>query len=128
MENHRPVLMIGETAVTPAPGAFLQALRSVEREMAKRVVDHLAPCARVADLFCGHGAFALRLAESSSVLAAEQEGAALEALHEAWRGASGKLRPVEVQQRDLFRRPVMATELKKCTGVVFDPPRAGAQA
>ena len=28
----------------------------------------------------------------------------------------------------LFLRPVMAAELKKINGVVFDPPRAGAQA
>ncbi|MFM8754872.1 MAG: hypothetical protein ACKODL_09345 [Phenylobacterium sp.] len=28
--------------------------------------------------------------------------------------------------RDLFRRPVLALELKRVDAVVFDPPRAGA--
>src|SRR5262249_162060 len=38
------------------------------------------------------------------------------------------LKPVVTEVRDLFRRPLIATELKRYDGVVFDPPRQGAEA
>ncbi|MGB6539826.1 MAG: RNA methyltransferase, partial [Xanthobacteraceae bacterium] len=38
------------------------------------------------------------------------------------------LKPVDVETRDLFRRPLTAAELKRFDTVVFDPPRQGAQA
>lgn len=31
------------------------------------------------------------------------------------------------EKRDLFRRPLMAKELNSFDGLVFDPPRAGAE-
>ena len=36
------------------------------------------------------------------------------------------LKSITAEARDLVRRPVLATELKKTDAVVFDPPRAGA--
>ena len=33
-----------------------------------------------------------------------------------------------MERRDLFRRPVLASEMKKFDALVFDPPRAGAKA
>ena len=38
------------------------------------------------------------------------------------------LKPIAAEARDLFRRPVLAQELKGIQAVVFDPPRAGAEA
>lgn len=32
-----------------------------------------------------------------------------------------------MEKRDLFRRPMMVSELKNYDAVVFDPPRAGAE-
>jgi 23S rRNA (uracil1939-C5)-methyltransferase len=37
------------------------------------------------------------------------------------------LKSITAEARDLFRRPVLAQELKKIDAVVFDPPRAGAE-
>jgi 23S rRNA (uracil1939-C5)-methyltransferase len=34
---------------------------------------------------------------------------------------------MEVEHRDLYRRPLDARELKRFDGVVIDPPRAGAE-
>jgi 23S rRNA (uracil1939-C5)-methyltransferase len=34
---------------------------------------------------------------------------------------------VTIERRDLFRRPLMTSELKVYDAVVFDPPRAGAE-
>jgi 23S rRNA (uracil1939-C5)-methyltransferase len=38
------------------------------------------------------------------------------------------LKPIAAEVRDLFRRPLVAAELKSFDAVVFDPPRQGAEA
>ncbi len=59
--------------------------------------------------------------------AVESDEKAVKALDAAARGTQG-LKPVSVERRDLFRRPLMTAELKAYDAVVFDPPRAGAEA
>jgi 23S rRNA (uracil1939-C5)-methyltransferase len=89
----------------------------------------LAYCGRgtsAADLFAGVGPFALRLAERMRVHAVDDDELALAALQRAAATTSG-LKPVTVERRDLFRRPLTATELKRYDVVVFDPPRQGAE-
>ena len=80
---------------------------------------------KVADLFCGAGTFTFPLADIAPVLAADSSPEAIAALKAGLPTAPG-LKPVDAQARDLFRRPVLAAELKKIDVVVFDPPRAGA--
>ena len=134
VEREAPLLRFGPVAVVPPPGAFVQAVEGAEAAMAELVTDHLAPCRRVADLFSGSGAFALRLAGRAAVHAVEGEAAPLRALDRAWRAAEG-LRRVTTERRDLDRRPLTVAELdglhapgaKPFDGVVFDPPRAGAE-
>ena len=109
------------------PGAFLQATAEGEAALAKLVLEHVGEAKRVADLFCGIGTFALRLAERARVSAADSEAAAVKALQQA-AAKTGGLKPVEAATRDLFRRPFMAAELKGFDAVVFDPPRQGAEA
>jgi 23S rRNA (uracil1939-C5)-methyltransferase len=123
----RPRVMFGTVAVEPPPGAFLQATADAEQAMASLVLRHLAGAKRVADLFAGCGTFALRLAAGAEVLAAESDAASLDALDRAFRGAGGTLRRVTAEKRDLFRRPLTVAELDRLDGVVFDPPRAGAE-
>jgi 23S rRNA (uracil1939-C5)-methyltransferase len=126
VETRKPTLSIGGIAVAPPPGAFIQAVASAEEAMAALVTEHLLPCKATADLFCGIGTFALRLARASSVLAVETDANALAALDQGRRGVPG-LKQITAERRDLFRRPVTARELAKVTGLVFDPPRAGAE-
>ena len=126
VETRKPTLSIGGIAVAPPPGAFIQAVASAEEAMAALVTEHLLPCKATADLFCGIGTFALRLARTSSVLADETPANALAALDQGRRGVPG-LKQITAERRDLFRRPVTARELAKVTGLVFDPPRAGAE-
>jgi 23S rRNA (uracil1939-C5)-methyltransferase len=123
----QPLLTIGRASVPLPPGAFLQATAEGEAALARLAVTHAANAKRVADLFCGIGTFALRLAERARVVAADSEAAAIEALKKGAAGASG-LKPIEAMTRDLFRRPLAASELKNFDAVVFDPPRQGAEA
>jgi len=120
-------IAIGARFVAMPPGVFLQATLAGEDALAARVLAAAKGAKKAADLFCGLGAFALRLAEKSSVAAFDSDAASVEALSEAVRAASS-LKPVTAQARDLFRRPLTRAELGDYDLVVFDPPRAGAQA
>ncbi|MFZ2100302.1 MAG: TRAM domain-containing protein, partial [Oricola sp.] len=125
----RPVVMFGDVSVSPPSGAFLQAVPAMEDVMADLVTGHMAKSKRVADLFAGCGTFALRIAKASTVHAVEGDAAAVAALDRAFRENPDKrLRPVTVERRDLVRRPLTAHEMRHFDGVVFDPPRAGAEA
>ena len=127
VERQRPQLRIGTAMVDPPPGAFLQATAVGEAAISKRVLEGLAGAKRVADLFTGIGTFALRIAEKAEVTAVDTEGPALAALDRAAR-ATPSLRPITIETRDLFSRPLNADELKRFDAVVLDPPRAGAEA
>lgn len=126
IERRAPVLKIGRTEVVPPPGAFLQATEAGEEILAAKVSENLAGARRIADLFAGIGTFSLRLAERAHVHAVDADEAALAALARAARAAPD-LRPVTVEPRDLFRRPLAKDEFARFDAVVFDPPRAGAE-
>jgi 23S rRNA (uracil1939-C5)-methyltransferase len=126
IEKEPPQLRFGDVAVNPPPGGFVQASEVAEALMGDLVTGHLKKAKRVVDLFSGSGTFALRLAANSHVHAVESDAAALAALDRAARHAQG-IKPVSVERRDLFRRPLMVSELKTYQGLAFDPPRAGAE-
>jgi 23S rRNA (uracil1939-C5)-methyltransferase len=122
-----PVVRFGAASVALPPGAFLQAVAEAEAAMAADAVDAVSGARRVADLFCGLGAFTFRLAETTAVHGVDSSGEAIRALQAAVGAASG-LKTVTAETRDLDRRPVLASELKRFDAAVFDPPRAGAVA
>ncbi|ODT15562.1 MAG: RNA methyltransferase [Mesorhizobium sp. SCN 65-12] len=126
IEPKKPVVQFGSVAVAVPSGAFLQATEAAEQTMADLVGKHLSRAKKVADLFSGCGSFALRLAAKSEVHAVEADAPALAALDHAFRFASG-LKRVTSERRDLFRRPLTFKELNVFDGLVFDPPRAGAE-
>jgi 23S rRNA (uracil1939-C5)-methyltransferase len=123
----RPVLTLDGIAVTPPPGAFLQATEEGERALRRAVALAIGDAARVADLFAGIGTFALPLSRRAEVHAVESDAAMTEALVAAWRAAGG-LKRLTAETRDLFRRPLEPDELAAFDAVVIDPPRAGAEA
>jgi 23S rRNA (uracil1939-C5)-methyltransferase len=125
--RNAPEIVIGGATVTLPPGSFLQATVAGEETLAALVLEHCKPARHVADLFCGVGPFALRLAGKSRVSAFDSDAASVAALQKAASSTPG-LRPVKGQTRDLFRRPLVPQELRDFDAVVFDPPRQGAQA
>jgi 23S rRNA (uracil1939-C5)-methyltransferase len=122
-----PTISIGAATVTLPPGSFLQATVAGEATLAAQVSDHCKRSKSIADLFCGVGPFALRLAAKSRVSAFDSDAASIAALQKAAAATPG-LKPVRAEARDLFRRPLVPQELRDVDAVVFDPPRQGAQA
>jgi 23S rRNA (uracil1939-C5)-methyltransferase len=112
----------------PAPGGFLQATEAGQAALTALVVEALAPrTKKVADLFSGCGPLALAMAARAAVHAVEGEASALAGLERSARAGTG-LKRITTERRDLFRRPLLPLELNAYDAVVFDPPRAGAEA
>ena len=103
--------------VTFPHGAFLQATEDGEAALVAGVSEAIAGAQAVADLFAGLGTFALA---NGSIYAAEAGRDAAMALKRAAPG-------MEVEHRDLYRRPLDAVELSRFDAVILDPPRAGAE-
>jgi 23S rRNA (uracil1939-C5)-methyltransferase len=121
-----PTITIGRAHVALPPGVFLQATAAGEQTLARLVASHIGNAKSVADLFCGIGPFALRLAERARIAAFDSDAPAIAALKQATNMTPG-LKPIETETRDLFRRPLVPPELKRFGAVVFDPPRQGAE-
>ena len=119
------IVRFGAASVALPPGGFLQAVEAAEAALAGFACEALAGADRVADLYCGAGAFTFRLAEQASVLALDGSASAIGALRGAIAGAGG-LKQITAEARDLVRRPLLAMEMKRLDAAVFDPPRAGA--
>jgi 23S rRNA (uracil1939-C5)-methyltransferase len=122
-----PAVPMGRANVELPIGSFLQATEAAELALADYVLTGVGKAKKVADLFCGVGPFALRIAETRPVYAADSDKAGIAALDKARRYAKG-LREVTAKSRDLFRDPLTQFELNDFDAVVLDPPRAGAEA
>jgi 23S rRNA (uracil1939-C5)-methyltransferase len=120
-----PWVTCGDVPVDLPPRAFLQASADAEAAMAAIAVEALGKARKVADLFCGLGAFSFALARKAAVTAIEIDRRLIAALELAARHAQG-LKPIRTLVRDLMREPLSPPELKDFDAVLFDPPRAGA--
>jgi len=127
LQTQPPIVEMGRARVELPPGSFLQATAAAETILADYVITAVGKAKSVADLFCGIGPFALRLAERAPVFAADSDRAGIAALDKTRRHAKG-LRDITAKARDLFRDPLTRFELDPFDVVVLDPPRAGAQA
>ena len=108
---------LGGTAVALPSGAFLQATADGEAALVASVREAIGDAQRPIDLFAGLGTFALSV--GGRVTAAEAARDAALALMTAARN-------VEVQHRDLYRRPLDSAELAAFDAIILDPPRSGA--
>ncbi len=122
-----PQIRFGKASVDLPPQTFLQPTREGEAALQNLVRAAIGKSGNIADLFAGCGTFALPLAEHARVHAVELDRSALTALERAARNTPG-LKPVTIESRDLFKRPLTAPELAPFDCVVLDPPRAGAAA
>lgn len=123
----RPAVSMGRAEVALPPVSFLQATAAGEERLAQLVIEGVGKAKSVADLFCGLGPFALRLAERSQVTGFDSDRPAIASLAAAAKATAG-IKPLAAMLRDLFREPLVPGELAAFDAVVFDPPRAGAEA
>ena len=121
-------IALSGVAVTPAPGAFLQASPEGEQAIITAMLAglpaKLAGRGRIADLHAGFGTLSLALARRGRVTAFESDSAAVAALANA--AAKAGL-PLAATRRDLVRQPLTVAELAPFAAVVLDPPYAGAE-
>ena len=122
-----PALTFGPADVIIPPGVFVQAVADAEARMAALIVTALGKVKMVVDLFCGVGAFTFPLAARAKVLAFDSDAAAIAAVIAGAKTARG-VKPIAARVRDLYSEPLSALELNETGAVIFDPPRAGADA
>lgn len=121
-----PLQTFAGVKVVPPAGAFLQASKEGEAALSAGAVEAMGDAKNIIDLFAGCGTLTFPLSRHASVTAIEGDREMVETLDAAWRGSQGTKR-VTTLRRDLFRDPVLASELNGFDGVVIDPPRAGAK-
>jgi len=117
-EPHPARVTLSGLAVGFPTGAFLQATDDGETALVECVRECVGQTRPVADLFAGLGTFSLASGAAYAAEAARDSAAALKA-------AAPNM---NVEHRDLYRRPLDAEELSGFGRVVLDPPRAGARA
>jgi 23S rRNA (uracil1939-C5)-methyltransferase len=122
-----PRVKMGNAIVAVPAGAFLQATRAGEEALVAKVLEWTKGAKHVADLFAGIGTFALRLKETAQVTAIESDLAAVAAMKQAGDSLAGG-KTLTAIARDLYRAPLTPHEMKGIDAIVFDPPRAGAEA
>lgn len=121
----QPIVKLGKAKVALPPETFLQPTHEGEVVLQDFVRDTLAGAKKIADLFCGTGTFTFPLAEKAQIRAFELEPAMLDALASAAK-ATGGLKPITTEKRNLFKRPLTMFECNSYDAVCLDPPRAGA--
>ena len=118
-----PVVDMAGVPVEIPAGCFLQPSAQGQDALTQRVAALTAKSKNLADLFCGAGTFSLALLKKKrKILACDTAAASLRALFKASQGR------VRVEERDLFKTPLLFDELNAFDTVVLDPPRAGAKA
>ena len=121
-EPEPTTVTLGGVPVPFPPGGFLQATPEGEAALVAAVLEAVSTPAATADLFAGLGTFALAL--PGRVYAAEGARDAIGSLKAA---ANANQRLIFGEHRDLYRRPLIPSELDRFDAVVLDPPRAGAR-
>lgn len=136
-----PVVELAGASVPLSPAPFLQAtedgeaaltafVRGVIADAVAAPSKHTSGAARAYDLFAGVGTFTFELAKQYPTIAVEADAKALANLKAGRDGSAQKMRlkGIALEEKDLFKQPIMLDALADADVVLFDPPRAGAKA
>jgi len=124
MIERRPLhARFGALEVALPPLGFQQPTPAGEAALVAAVLEALPAAGRFADLFAGSGTFSGPMLARGAVDAFENAAPAVRALDDARYGL-----PLKAIRRDLYREPLARDEAGRYEAIVFDPPRAGAEA
>ena len=129
IEKSKPFIKAGGYEVFIPAGTFLQPSGEGQEALAGLVLRYLSETkGRIADLFCGVGTFSYMLAslQGVQITAVDSSAPLLKGFQESLN--RNQITNVKIINKNLFKYPLSADELKDFTAVVFDPPRAGAKA
>ena len=129
IEKTPPFITIGGYRVLIPAGTFLQPSAAGEKALSGLVQKYLGDTTgNIADLFCGVGTFSYPLSNNikNKITAADSSAELLAGFQKTVNAHS--IPNIKIVQKNLFKYPFDAAELKNFTAVVFDPPRAGAGA
>lgn len=129
VEKVKPYVKMGNYEIYVPAGTFLQPSKQGQETLGNLVLKYLKDVkGHIADLFCGVGTFSYLLAQNPSVkiTAADSSKSLLQGFKESV--CKNRITNIDVINKNLFKYPFSAEELKDFTAVVFDPPRAGAKA
>lgn len=128
-EKIPPELHISGCVIEIPQGVFLQASKAAESAMIEKVLEYMDDTkGKIADLFCGLGTFTFPLAKiaGNEIIAADSSAPSLNGLQKALN--RNQIHNVKVLNRNLFKYPFDAVDMKGVKALVLDPPRAGAHA
>lgn len=129
IEKIKPYINIAEYQVYIAAGTFLQPSKAGEQALINLVLQYTGKTTgKIADLFCGIGTFSYPLAANmqNKITAVDSSAELLAGFKQT---VNANMIPnIEILQKNLFKYPLDADDLKQFALVVFDPPRAGAAA
>ena len=128
-QKSAPYIVIADLPVRIPSATFLQVSEQSEKILINLVLHYLeGTIGNIADLFCGIGTFSYPLAKDiknkiTSVDSSER------LLGEFQKNINLLQLPnIKILKRNLFKYPLQNDELKGFSAIVFDPPRAGANA
>lgn len=127
VEKARPYINIGNHNVFIPAGTFLQASCAGEKALTDTVKRYLGDSVgNIADLFCGVGTFSYSLADNlkNKITAIDSAPDLLESFRQTVNHLT--IPNIKITQKNLFKYPLDAVELKDFDIIIFDPPRAGA--
>lgn len=129
VEKSKPYINIAGYEVYIPAGTFLQASKASEQALIEIVLRYAGENGgKVADLFCGVGTFSYPLSKNikNKIVAVDSSKSLLEGFR---RSVNKNMIPnIEIIEKNLFKYPLDEKELSGFDLVVFDPPRAGAEA
>ncbi len=105
---------------------FLQATKEGQEFITNLVLEGLAGCKNVLDLYCGVGTYSFPLSYFSRVSSFEDNEDMIDIMQENIKknGLKNKIKPY---CRNLVNSPLLVNELNEYDGIVVNPPRNGAK-
>ena len=129
LEKIKPAINISGYSVYIPAGTFLQAAKASETIMVNLVKKYIGTSqGKIADLFCGVGTFSYPLAsnKNNQITAIDSSESLLEGFRQS---VNRNMIPnIKIMAKNLFKYPLDEKEISEYDVIVFDPPRAGAEA